>query len=74
MSIIADPPAGLESWPDIRSVMQAGGGLMTVDAVASTIAQWEEHQSGRRLIHRVENPGRGPSIYVHPTLVDTVRR
>lgn len=67
-TIIADTTADTEEWVDIRHVMPQGG-LITPDAVAAAI----EERSGRSLIRRIPDPGRGPKILLHPDLERAVR-
>lgn len=66
MTTIADAPAGYEAWPDIRTVK---GGIITTDGVAEAIAIREKLSTGRDLLVRVPEPGRGSRVYVHPDVV-----
>lgn len=73
-TVLAEPPHGYEEWPDISEAGIPDGGLITPDAVAWAIAQWEQRQSGRQLMHRVENKPYGPRIHTHPDLIRAVRQ
>lgn len=67
MSIIADAPAGYQQWPDIRTIHDVP--TLMVDSIVYSIAA----ASGQQLIVRVDVPGRGPLIHVHPDLVKAVK-
>ena len=67
MTIIADAPEGYQAWPDIRTI--AGTRLINPDMIAYSIAA----AAGQQLVVRVEQPGRGPLVYVHPRLVEAVQ-